>query len=217
MVARASEEYLVAHGSAGEFGRFQTPAPLGCRRGDRVVVESRRGLELGVVLCAATPRQARLLHETPVGRLLRAATADDEEAARRMRDRARLVFEDGRRLAAELRLPLEILDVEVALDGHQATIQFLGSFDCDLNPLASALAGRHNLFVLLHNLALPAPPEEPAGCGEPNCGQASGGGCTNCGTGGGCATGCGAGAPDMTAYFAHLRDRMEKRNLTPLA
>ena len=35
-------EYLVSHGSSGGVGRF-VPA-VACRRGDRVVVESQRGL-----------------------------------------------------------------------------------------------------------------------------------------------------------------------------
>jgi hypothetical protein len=67
----------------------------------------------------------------------------------------------------------------------------------------------------MHNLALPAQ-EEHGGCGEPNCGRVNGGGCTDCATGGGCATGCGTGKADMKDYFAHLRAKMEQRNMTPL-
>jgi hypothetical protein len=66
----------------------------------------------------------------------------------------------------------------------------------------------------MHNLAVP-PAASDGGCGEPNCGRTSGG-CTSCGTGGGCATGCGGARPDMTEYFAHLRAKMERRDFTPL-
>jgi hypothetical protein len=215
VVAQKPQEYLVNHGNAGDFGRFQACGPLVCRRGDAVVIQGRAGLELGVVLCEATPKHLQLLHQVPVGRLLRLATEEDHLAALQMRERGHFLFEESRRLASELGLPLEILDVEVSLDGRQGEIQFLGPPHCDLDPFAAALAHRNGLFVLLHNLALPVKAES-GGCGEPNCGQANGSGCTSCSTGGGCATGCGHGKADMKDYFAHLRAQMEKRNITPL-
>jgi hypothetical protein len=217
MVAPQTQEYLVGHGNAGEFGRFRAVVPGPYRRGDVVVVNGRRGLELGVVLCEATAQHARVLDKAPLGELLRPATDADRQAAESMRRRGQLLFEDGRLLAAELGLALEVLDTEVTLDGRQGVIQFLAEPGCDLDAFAAALAQRHDLFVLLHNLALPAGGEgEGGGCGEPNCGRSGGGGCTTCGSGGGCATGCGTGQPDMKDYFAHLRAQMERRNFTPL-
>src|SRR5262245_57559591 len=124
-------EYLISHGGSGALGRFAPQPPLECGRGDRVVVESRRGLELGVVLCPVTPRHARLLPDPAVGRLIRRAGAEDEEAARRLRARSHQLFADGRRLAAELRLPIEILDVELLLDGRRAVVQHLRWAGCD--------------------------------------------------------------------------------------
>ena len=53
-------EYLLSYGTAGDFGRFRPTRPLTCRRGDRAVVRSARGLELGVVLCEAQPGHAAL-------------------------------------------------------------------------------------------------------------------------------------------------------------
>jgi hypothetical protein len=214
VVAHTPQEYLVSHGTAGDFGRFRTVVPLTCRRGERVVIQGERGLELGAVLCEASARHARLLPQAPVGELLRRATAEDEQTARRMRERGQAVFEDGRRLAGELGLPLEVLDVDLSLDGRQGVVYFLGKAGLGIDPFAAELSRRHGLFVLLHNLAQPVH-EEEAGCGKPDCGKTGGGGCSDCGTGG-CATGCGTGKADMTAYFAHLRAKMDKRNLRPL-
>jgi hypothetical protein len=215
VVAPNPQEYLVTHGSAGEFGRFQALLPLECRRGDRVVLHSHWGLEIGVVLCPATPRHARLLPTAPVGQLLRIATAADEQTAEQMRQRSQCLFEDGSRLAGQLGLPLQVLDVDLSLDGRKGIIHFVGEANCGLDSFAATLAGRHNLFLLMHNLALAMPEEEAGGCGEPNCGRGHGG-CTSCGTAGGCATGCGTGKADMKDYFAHLRAKMERRNMTPL-
>ena len=84
MIAASACEYLVSHGKSGGFGRFVSAVPLVCRRGERVVVMSRRGLELGSVLCPATAGHAQFLGETSVCDLLRRATPDDEAAAGRM-------------------------------------------------------------------------------------------------------------------------------------
>ncbi len=206
----ANGEYLVSHGKSAVLGRFAAPPRLTCQRGDRVVVRSARGLEIGAVLCAATARHARLLGRASTGELLRRADPQDEEQARRRRDVAERLFADGRRLAAELALPLEILDVEVLLDGRQAFVQHLSWAECDYGPFVATLGQMHGLEVLMEDLALPQPAEEHGSCGEPGCGRAAGGsGCTSCGSGG-CGS-CGAGKVDMTAYFAHLRTKMEQQ------
>ncbi|HYT91439.1 MAG TPA: PSP1 C-terminal domain-containing protein [Gemmataceae bacterium] len=209
-------EYLVSHGNSGGVGRFATAAALPCRRGDRVVVRSQRGLEMGVVLCQATPRHARLLNTAPVGELVRRAGPQDEETVARLRAAAHRLFEDSRRLAADLGLPIEILDVELLLDGKQAVVQHLQWADCDPGPLVEALVQREGFVVSLENLALPQEPAEEAhgGCGEPGCGRADGGGCSSCGSGG-CSS-CGSGKVEMTAYFAHLRAQMEEKGRVPL-
>jgi hypothetical protein len=207
-------DYLVGYGVAGDFGRFRPVRALACRRGDRAVVRSPRGLELGVVLGPAAPLHAQFLPNTSLGQILRLADPDDEQAAERMRQRGQAVFEDGRRLSEELGLPLEVLDVEVLLDGEQAIVHHLRWGDLDERPFVSTLSRRHELHVALLNLA-PAPPAEEHGCGKPGCGRTAGGGCGTCGSGGGCSS-CGAGSADLQAYFADLRRQMAEHNRTPL-
>jgi hypothetical protein len=211
-------EYLVSYGKSGAFGRFAPATALGCLRGDTVVVQSQRGLELGVVLCPATPRQARLLGKACVGVLLRQATPQDTAAAGRLDALGQLLFADGCRLAAELGIAVGVLDVEVLLDGRHAVVQHLSPDSLDPTPFAETLSRRHDVTVLLENLATPlgepVVDEAAGGCGKPGCGRASGSGCTSCGTGG-CSS-CGAGKVAMTAYFAHLRSKMEAKHRVPL-
>jgi cell fate regulator YaaT (PSP1 superfamily) len=212
-------EYLLSYGNVGDFGRFRLVRPLTCRRGARAVVQSHRGLELGVVLCEATEGHARFLPNTTVGQLLRLATEQDEQAAEQMRQRGQRLFEAGRRLAAELALPLEVLDVEVLLDGRQAIVHHLRWAECDERPFVSTLAREHDLHVALHSLRLPAQEteHEEEGCGRPGCGRSAGGGCNTCGSGGGCSS-CGSAAEtDLKAYFTRLREQMlAAQHRTPL-
>lgn len=206
-------EYLVSHGERGELGRFRSGVPQAYDRGDRVVVRTDLGLELGTVLGAASSRLSELLPGSMGGELLRLAGPLDDEAAVRMRRRGQELFEAGRQLAAELNLPIELLDVEVLLDGQRALVQHLRWAECDERPLVSRLAKQFELTLSLHDLTRPA--EASGSCGKPDCGQDSGG-CSSCGTGG-CGTSCGSvSAREVQEYFAELRERMEERHRRPL-
>ena len=63
--------YLVNYGQAGYLGRFLAAASYG--RGDRVVVCSERGVELGTILC-----EAGTLGPNGAGEVIRSATDADE-------------------------------------------------------------------------------------------------------------------------------------------
>jgi cell fate regulator YaaT (PSP1 superfamily) len=201
-------EYLVGYGRAGDFGRFRPAMPAEYQRGDRVVVRSHQGLEMGEVMCPAISGHTPFLGRTAVGELLRRVTPDDEQAFARLQRFGQDVFERGGQLLDELKLPLEILDVEVLLDERQAVVYYLRWQDCDYRPLVSTLARIFDLGIIMHDLALPGEQAEPeaAGCGKPDCGQGHGG-CATCATGGGCSIGgCGKGArkEDVAAYLAGL-------------
>jgi hypothetical protein len=148
-----------------------------------------------------------------VGELLRTATLEDEQIAAGLFHRTQQLFDDGRRLTAELKLPLEIFDVEVSLDGHQVTLFYVRWQECDERPLVRALSQKYEALVALHDLGLPV---GATGCGRPDCGQQAGG-CTTCSTGGGCST-CGKTmGTDVREYFAGLRQKMEERRRVSLA
>jgi cell fate regulator YaaT (PSP1 superfamily) len=198
-------EYLVSHGCTGEFGRFRAGELF--RRGDRVVVRSQRGLELGEVLCKCTARHVESLRDGYVGELLRGASAEDETIAAGLKERAQRLFEDGCRLAAELDLPVEIFDVEITLDSHQVVLYHVRWQECDERPLVRALSRKYETLVALHDVGLPA---GASGCGRPDCGQKEGAGCSTCSTGG-CSS-CGKTmGQDVKEYFAGLRQQMEER------
>jgi hypothetical protein len=173
-------------------------------------------MELATVLCDAEPGHARYLPNTSVGELIRLAGAEEEALAVQMRDRSQVLLQHAQELAEKQALPLAVLDVDILLDNQHAVIQYLGWHEFDPRPFVSRLSSQFDLHIALHNLSSPREPvEEHVGCGKPDCGQA-GGGCSSCGTGGGCAT-CGSAKPeDLQAYFAGLRETMDRMPRTPL-
>jgi cell fate regulator YaaT (PSP1 superfamily) len=188
-------EYLVSYGNLGDFGRFRAPVPLACRRGQKLVVRSPRGLDLGVVMCPARDGHLRMLASAGVGDILRPATEADLQAAARYRRQSLGLSDSARQVARELKLSLEVLDAEILLDGEQAVVYYLKQAECDPRAFLDRLAGHHRLLIRLCDLALPEAPDLDAGfasCGGGDCGS---GGCGSCGSGG-CST-CTHAAPEI--------------------
>jgi|SRR5579875_814634 cell fate regulator YaaT (PSP1 superfamily) len=210
-----AQEYLASFGRSGEFGRFRAASPLHLRRGERVVVRGARGVEIAEVLRPATPRHAHFLPNTSVGQLLRRLTPADEQSESDLRLRAQQLFERSGQLAAEMGLPLLVLDVEVLLDGEHAVLHQLRGADADVRPFVSTLSREFAMHITLVDLSRDregaAPDEdEPTGCGRPDCGQREDGGCSTCGSGG-CGS-CGSAATEYNElYFAQLREQMERQ------
>lgn len=203
MAIEALTRYLVSYGAAGEIGLFG-PAEAGSyRRGDRVVVRGRHGLECGVVLCRGTEGHDRFLSRTPGGEIVRRLDDRDRADAKRRLGQAQDLFLEARSLVAELGHPLEILDVSVSLDGATAFLYHLLRIDCDYRPVVSALSRQFDLAIVMENLASPT---AEAGCGRPGCGQGQSGGCGSCGTGG-CGLSCGKGEAkdDVGALLANFQ------------
>jgi hypothetical protein len=214
VAAEPCDQFVVSYGKSGALGVFTSSEFLFLRRGQRVLVKTSRGTEVGSVLCPASIMQARLLGASSSGLLLRVLTLQDESDHDRLAGIEQSIFETGRAWAKRDGLELEILDVNVLFDGAIAIVQFVGN-DAGSKSLAEALEQRFALAVRLENLTAAKEEHEHFHCDKPDCGRANGGdGCTTCGAGGGCST-CGSGATDLREYFGHLRAKMESR--IPLA
>jgi hypothetical protein len=212
----ADGHYLVSHGKSGGLGHFTARLPQALRRGDRVIIDSPRGREVGTVLCPANVRQSRILGHAPSGAIVRPLTPADDTALAQLRETEQRLFEAGRLLAREQGLPVEVLDVDVLFE-DRAILQLIGVDETPLDTFVGALRQAFHLDIHLENLAVAREPAEPEdhGCGKPDCGKTAGGGCSTCGTGGGCSS-CGTGGTDLRPYFAHLRTQMEAKKRTSL-
>jgi cell fate regulator YaaT (PSP1 superfamily) len=202
-----SSEYLVSYGLSGEFGRFAAAEPVQCSRGDRVVIESRRGLEIGEVLCATAVGHARLMAAQPVRRLLRLATSEDELEAQARNETAAEAFSYACRRTGELGLPIEVLDVEYLARPELLVVHCLGE-STNYRDLVHSLSVRFNARVEM--LDLRALPGELAQADEHSCssGACGSGNCGSCGSAG-CGA-CGSEQDDeaLQAHFTELRLKM---------
>jgi len=215
--ATAFDQYLVQYGKSGGLGCFTADEPLTLTRGQAVLVESPRGLEVGSVIRSATLLQSRLFGAVASGRLLRCFSAAEQHGLREHRQRSDQLFAKIRSAIADAACPFAAIDLDLCFGQDRAILHVLANADQDLTSFVADLSAHVGLDLRIENLAADAsaPAEEPeteAGCGKPNCGQADGessGGCTSCSSeGGGCSSGgCGTANIDWRAFFSNLRDR----------
>jgi cell fate regulator YaaT (PSP1 superfamily) len=201
-------DYLLGYGLLGDFGRFRPTRILTCQRGDRAVVHTARGLEIGEILCATRPRHAQFLPNKTVGTLLRLATMEDEALTESLSHRAMDFADEAAQKAARLGLPLAVLDAELLLDREHAVLHFVRWTECDVRPLVSGLSTQFALSVIMQDLTRVDEHEDGCGnCGESGCGDCGSGGCGSCGT---------ANPKEVRAYFAGLREKMMASPRVPL-
>ncbi len=181
----SSVTYLVKFGHRGELGFFAVADSWAAQRGQRVLVQSQRGQELGEILCRASPRHRQLLGNFIPGRLLRPATEADESRARAARRQALEIVAALGQFIDQHHYPVIILDLELFLDG-QGILQYLGPPAGELPDLVQIVRRDFALSISLQNLAAPSTCGECAGCARACCGgeeiQAAH-----------CPTGCGPG------------------------
>jgi cell fate regulator YaaT (PSP1 superfamily) len=173
-----SSAYLVAYGAMRHIGRFGADASAH-QRGDRVVVRTPRGAELGEVLAPIR------VPEVPPSPILRAAGAADLERIERFEAERPARLAQVEQLLAEGAWPIALVDVEALLDEGRLVVSYLGPRRLDMAGLRARLQARIGLDVLFEPVGRDE--DEPqadhacgaGGCGSGGCGTDSGG-CAGC-------------------------------------
>src|SRR5688572_3988856 len=135
-----SDQFIAGYGKSGGLGCFTALTDAAFARGDRVLLQTPRGLEAGGIPGGATLRQARLLGAQSTGQIVRRLMTDDEAALERLRQTGDDIFALARHLVAERALAAEILDVEMLADGRHAIVHLGARADDALADFAEALA-----------------------------------------------------------------------------
>jgi len=109
-------------------------------RGQRVIVRSDRGTEIGEVLCPSTERAARLLENPTRGDVLRAVTSEDLAAEARLADVRKAGFAACLEFIARRRLQMNLVDVEVVFGRERVVFYYLSEKRVDFRELVKDLA-----------------------------------------------------------------------------
>jgi len=172
----------------GQIGRFAAVDATGYQRYHRVIVRTRRGLEIGEVL--VPPEEvtdgfraigSRAPGSTPVqvdGQILRGMTPQDQLLEARLETRRQAAYMACVKLLKQQGLPDLLMDVEHLFDGQGLYFYFLGEVTPKLEQVTSQLAETYEAKVQFRKFTETL----LAGCG-PDCGTetaAGQGGCDSC-------------------------------------
>lgn len=181
---------LVRVGLLGQVGRFRPMGSLNLRRGQRVILRTARGLEIGEFLSSCDARPIEDYSFSGDGDLLRAMTPEDELLASRLERRRHQAFGRCELWLKERNIDAQLVDVETLFDGGAIYFYFLGDAPEASAALEQELGQEYAAQIRLtdfanlleHGCGPACGTEEGAGCG------ASPGGCSSCGLATACHT-----------------------------
>jgi NAD(P)H-dependent nitrite reductase small subunit len=167
--------YLVRYSAMGWVGHFGSVDRIECSHGDRVMLQTIRGIEIGEILAGpadGSDDQNDADNHQPSGEVLRGLTSEDEQQhVRSLRDGLADVFEQCQKLLSDRELAVEVIDCERLFDDETIVLYFLGQESTEMQPIAEELGKNWKAKILFNPVIEPAP---SGGCGREGCG---GGGC----------------------------------------
>ena len=147
------------------------PSDIELKVGDRVVVETTRGPELGQVVIA--PSQVLASEVTkPLKPVVRKADIEDVEQADKIKQKEDEALAECTELVAKLKLPMKVISAEYNLDGSRLTIFFSAEGRVDFRELVRELSHRLKVRVEMRQVG-PRDEAKLLGgfgrCGRPLC------------------------------------------------
>jgi hypothetical protein len=165
--------YLVRHGAVPEVLRCAWHEADSLSRGAKVVLQTHRGLELGIVLEAVHgSREPDGQSPSPSAEILRVALPEDVDRAERLARQAHAAFADWERRIGDWGLDLQLIDLEWTLDESRLVLYVLNERGPECTKLALQAAAAGLGIVEVQPVSADGPVSLP---------QQSGGGCGSCG------------------------------------
>lgn len=181
-------QHFVRVGVLGQVGRFATEGGGHFARGNRVVLRTVRGLEVGEVLSPAENRGGE-----PDGIVLRRVTVEDDLLLARLERNKQEALSRCEEALLQRGLDVVLIDVEHLFDGKSLFFYFLGESSPELDAVTGELAEAYDSEVQFQKFSDALTQGCGPGCGTEaatgsGCGT-SGGGCSSCGIASACGTG----------------------------
>lgn len=164
--------YIVRHGVMRFLGQFAPSDNRVYARGERVVVRTDRGQEVGDVLWEATPRALELLITPTQGQILRSLTHEDRVRVDSLRVTAGEEFDRCREMVGLKNLQMELVDVEHLHGGERIVFYFLAEKRVDFRELVKELAREFKTRIEMRQIGVRDEAKllaDYGDCGKPVC------------------------------------------------
>ncbi|MDR0327256.1 MAG: signal peptidase [Planctomycetaceae bacterium] len=133
-------KYVVHYGVMQLLGIF-SHADLILRYGNRVIVKTTRGQEVGTVRCEATPNIVEKFKPGfTEGRIIRSMTETDEMEYRKLQSTEQEKLESCRRVVQQMEIEMELVRVEHIFGGERIVVYYTAEGRIDFRELVRVLA-----------------------------------------------------------------------------
>src|SRR5438046_5685832 len=166
------DHWIVRHGVMRFLGDFEPGEGVPCQRGSCVLTRTERGLEVGDVLCEATPRAMEMIAEPTKGQIIRLLTTDDQEAAGHLKEKERQEFDACQRFIQQRQLQMALVDVEHLFGGERIVFYFLSEKRVDFRELVKDLAREYRTRIEMRQIGVRDEAKllaDYGDCGKPVC------------------------------------------------
>jgi cell fate regulator YaaT (PSP1 superfamily) len=164
--------YITRHGAMRFLGEYEAEGEASYARGQKAILRSERGLEIGEVLLEATPRAVELLTEPTRGQIVRPVTDADEPTIERIHQNEVHAFETCNRFVAQRSLQMELVDVEHLFGGERIVFYFLAEKRVDFRELVKDLAREYRTRIEMRQIGVRDEAKllaDYGDCGKPVC------------------------------------------------
>lgn len=164
--------YVVRYGRMRFLGEYAGLTGEDHPRGQRVVIQSDRGTEIGEVLCPATDRTATFLENPVRGDILRSATEADLEHEASLELARTDAFSTCQELISRRCLQMELVDVEILFGRERIVFYYLAEKRVDFRELVKDLARAFRTRIEMRQIGVRDEAKLMADygdCGKPVC------------------------------------------------
>jgi len=153
-------------------GDFEAPPGFEFKRRASAILKTERGVEIGEVLCVATPHAVSSVPDLTQGQILRAATADDLKKALAIKDLQQREYQVATDLIVKHRLAMQLVDVEHLFGGERIVFYFLSESRVDFRELVKSMAREFHTRIELRQIGVRDEAKllaDYGDCGKPVC------------------------------------------------
>ncbi|MFH1665516.1 MAG: stage 0 sporulation family protein [Candidatus Omnitrophota bacterium] len=137
--------------------------------GDKVIVESDRGLEYGEVVSAALPEREAGAVEKPIRKIIRKANLWDETQIEKNKLKTKDLIKVCEEKIREHKLPMKLVDAEYSFDRSKIVFYFTSENRVDFRDLVKTLASIFRVRIELRQIGVRDEARMIGGCGP--CGR----------------------------------------------
>jgi cell fate regulator YaaT (PSP1 superfamily) len=165
-------KYVVRYGLLRNLGVFAVRNEVVYRRAMEVIVRSDRGLELGLVLCAASDDALSQLDQTPIGQIIREVSKEDINEIQHIERTRKIKLEASQKAIDSLGLVMKLIDIEQLFGGERVVVYYLADDRVDFRELVKLLAAEFQTRIEMKQVGVRDEAKllaDYGDCGKPVC------------------------------------------------